>query len=285
MRTYHDCTACIVKQTIACVRKVTDDPSIQDQLLRETFSMLSNFDYSEPPAVMASRVHARLQELTGESNPYRAEKARSNWFALKLYPWLEARVEEAENQAEMALRYAIAGNIIDLGANTNLRYKEIHEALQHAASAPIHADTQAFFEEAARAKRILYLIDNAGEIVFDKLLIKALGAHKVTAAVRGHPILNDATMIDALATGLSKEVKVIDNGSRAPGTLLSSCSEHFRRTFEEADMVVAKGQGNYESLNQVNKSIFFIMKVKCEVVAKDLGLEVGDIVLHNKTEI
>jgi uncharacterized protein with ATP-grasp and redox domains len=131
----------------------------------------------------------------------------------------------------------------------------------------------------SRAEDILYLGDNAGEIVFDRLLIEQLPCEKITFVVKGRPILNDAVMEDAQIVGLTDMVDVIDNGSDAPGTILESCSETFRRRFDQSDLIIAKGQGNYETLSEVDKNIFFLVRPKCSVLARHLGREIGSLVL------
>jgi hypothetical protein len=134
------------------------------------------------------------------------------------------------------------------------------------------------------AKNILFLGDNAGEIVFDKLLIEQMPMDKISYAVKGFPIINDATMEDAIDTGMTGLVKVLDNGCDAPGTILELCSEKFQEVFRQADLVIAKGQGNYETLSGVNdKDIFFLLKVKCPVIAQDLECECGSIVVKRIT--
>jgi uncharacterized protein with ATP-grasp and redox domains len=134
------------------------------------------------------------------------------------------------------------------------------------------------------AREILYIADNAGEIVFDRLLIERLPIEKVTVAVKGSPVINDVTMEDALVAGLPRIVEVIDNGSDAPGTILESCSGYFQERFEKADLVIAKGQGNYETLSDIDKNIFFILKAKCPVIARDIGCEVGQMIFQ-KTKV
>ena len=130
------------------------------------------------------------------------------------------------------------------------------------------------------AARVLYLADNAGEIACDRLLIERLGPARITLAVKGSPVLNDATRVDAEAVGLAAIVEVVDNGSDAPGTILADCSEAFRRRFAEADLILAKGQGNYETLSNAAADIFFILKAKCPVIARDLGCRVGSLILR-----
>ena len=134
------------------------------------------------------------------------------------------------------------------------------------------------------AKDILYLGDNAGEIVFDRLFIEQMPHEKVTYVVRGEPIINDVTIEDAREVDMFDLVDVIDNGSDAPGTILETCSHEFQQRFASSDLVIAKGQGNYETLSDVNKRIFFLLQVKCPVIAKDIGFEVGSFIVKANTE-
>ncbi|MCK5255186.1 MAG: DUF89 family protein, partial [Deltaproteobacteria bacterium] len=124
--------------------------------------------------------------------------------------------------------------------------------------------------------------DNAGEIVFDRLFIEQLPREKVTYVVRGEPIINDVTIEDAREVDMFELVDVIDNGSDAPGTILETCSHEFQKRFASSDLVIAKGQGNYETLSDINKRIFFLLQVKCPVIAKDIGFEVGSFVVKAK---
>jgi uncharacterized protein with ATP-grasp and redox domains len=132
------------------------------------------------------------------------------------------------------------------------------------------------------AEDILYLGDNAGEIVLDRLLIERLPCDKITFVVKGAPILNDALLEDARAVGLADIVRVIDNGSDAPGTILDDCSEEFCRRFEDVDLVISKGQGNFETLSDVERDVFFMLQPKCNVLAEHLGREMGSLVLLHK---
>ena len=280
MRTFFDCIPCFVRQSLDSVRMLTDDEAIHEQLLREVLRALGKMDLRQSPPAMAQRIHRLIRELTGESDPYRAAKDRFNRLALDIYPKLKARVKRSADPLATAIRLAIAGNVIDLGVNNHLGDEEVHEAIDHALKAPFDADVAAFAEATSSARTILYLADNAGEIVFDKLLIEQMPLKTVTVAIKGSPIINDATMEDAEASGLAGLVEVVDNGSDAPGTILEDCSEAFRQRFDEADLVVAKGQGNYETLSDVEKDIFFILKAKCPVIARDLGCPMGSLILR-----
>ncbi len=129
------------------------------------------------------------------------------------------------------------------------------------------------------AEKILYLADNAGEIAFDRLLIELMPTDKVILVVKGSPVINDATREDAEMVGLTELVNIIDNGSDAPGTILSDCSKEFIEYYNDADLIIAKGQGNYESLNDRTENIFFLLKAKCPVIARDIGCYIGDLIL------
>jgi len=282
MRTFFDCIPCFVRQSLDAVRMVTSDEAVHEQLLREVLEMLSGMDLQQSPPQMAQLIHRRIRQLSGEGDPYRRAKERLNRLALDVYPQLERRVQEAPEPLEVAARLAIAGNIMDLGVDNHLSDERIHEAIDHALDAPLDADLPEFAEVVEGATSILYLADNAGEIVFDRLLIEQLPREKVIVAVKGSPIINDATMSDARAAGLTELVEVIDNGSDAPGTILADCSEAFRQRFDQADVVIAKGQGNYETLSDVDKDIYYILNAKCAVIARDLGCQVGSLILRRR---
>jgi len=157
---------------------------------------------------------------------------------------------------------------------------DINGVVEHALACPLDGDVEGFADAVSTANSILYLADNAGEIVLDRLLIERLPIEKLTVAVRGVPVINDATMTDARDAGITELVTVIDNGSDVPGTMLEACSASFRSQFDEADLIISKGVGNFETLNDVEKRMFFLLKVKCSVIAEELGVEVGSLVLH-----
>lgn len=275
MRTYLDCVPCFVRQAIDSARRVTDSAAVHEQLLRETLAVAAEMPFDQPPPIMGQLIHRRIRELTGLRDPYREAKRKANEFALRLYPGLKRKVEQAEDPFALAATLAIAGNIVDLGVKSHLPDEEVHAAIAEALeTAPDSAAIEDLREAVKQARSILYLADNAGEIVFDRLLIEQMPLEKIAIAVKGLPIINDATWDDAQAAGLTELVEVTDNGSDIPGTVLESCSEAFRNRFEAADLVIAKGQGNYETLNDCRKrGLFFLLKVKCAVIARDIAGE------------
>ena len=280
MKTFFDCIPCFVRQALDSVRLVTDDEVVHERLLREVLRAASEMDLRQSPPAMGQHIHQLIRRLTRQRDPYGEIKQRHNRLALELYPKLRALVRGSGSPLETALRLAIAGNVIDLGVNARLDESSVSEAIEGALSAPLNGDVGAFAEAVSSARRILYLADNAGEIAFDRLLIEQMPVEKVTLAVRGAPVINDATMVDAQVAGIPGLVEVIDNGSDAPGTILEDCSPEFRRRFDRADLIVAKGQGNYETLGDVPKDIFFVLKAKCPVIARHLGCHVGSLVLQ-----
>lgn len=262
---------------------VTDDPQVHEQMIREVFRWISEMDLSVSPPALAARIHARLREISGVDDPYEQEKKQHNELALELLPEFRRQIRASADPLMTAAHIAIAGNIIDLGAKSGIETAHIMDSFQQAVDKDLTGDIAAFKDAVSRAERILYLADNAGEIVCDRLLIEQLGPERVTVAVRGRPVINDATLIDARTAGLDTITTVIDNGAAAPGTILQECSEEFRTTFENAELIISKGQGNFESLNESEKNIFFLFKVNCPVVANESGLPLGSHVLrHNK---
>jgi len=281
MRTFFDCIPCFVRQALDSARRSTEDEALHEQVLRETLRAISDMDLRESPPAMGHRIHRFIRERVGERDPYREMKDRSNRLALELYPALELRVERSSDPLETAARLAIAGNVMDVAVKGTVDRTNVTEEIENALTCPLDGDIGAFTSAVLEANSILYLTDNAGEIVLDRLLIERLPVEKVTVAVRGGPVINDATMVDARAAGITEVVDVIDNGADVPGTILDECSAAFRSRFDDADLIVAKGQGNYETLSDVEKRVFFLLKVKCPVIARDIGSEVGSLVLHS----
>lgn len=275
MQTALECIPCFARQALQAARFVTDDPRVHERLLRDVLRWAADMDLAQCPPAVAQRLHRRLRELAGVEDPYRAVKDRFNRMAMDMLDELGDKVRRADDPLVMALRLAIAGNVIDLGVDGELTEDDARRAVAAVLDEPFHGDVERFRRTAESAGSILYLADNAGEIVFDRLLVERLATDRVTLVVRGGAVLNDVTIEDARAVGLTEIVEVIDNGSDAPGTILDDCSEPFRRRFREADLVIAKGQGNFETLSDEPGNIYFLFKVKCPVIADHVGLPVG----------
>ena len=279
MRTYFDCVQCFVRQALDAARLLSTDEKIHEQVLRRVLSLSSKMDFYKSPPEKGQRIHRLIREFLRDDDPYRQIKDRSNRLAMKLYPELKMKIEQSSDPLETAMRFAIAGNIIDLGVNSQLDESIIYKTIEDSMKNALFPNTINDFRDAVNlATDILYLGDNAGEIVFDRLLIEQLPYEKVTFVVRGSPVINDATLVDARFAGITDIVEVIDNGSDAPGTILEDCSPAFCARFEKADLIIAKGQGNYESLSDIKKNILFVLIAKCPVIARDIGCDVGSLV-------
>ena len=281
MQIFLDCIPCFIRQALDAARLTTDDKRIHEQVVREVIILAKDLDMSQSPPVMGQKIHRLIRELVGTEDPYRGVKEQFNNAALHLYPKMRKYIIESPNMLETAIRLAIAGNIIDFGVNSKLQENELEKTIIECLAAEFTDMQLDPFQQAInQANEILYIADNAGEIIFDRLLIEQLPTEKVVVAVKGSPVINDATMEDAILAGLPRIVDVIDNGSDGPGTILETCSEVFVDRFEEADLVIAKGQGNYETLSDKDKNIFFVLKAKCPVIAQDLGCEVGEMIFR-----
>ena len=283
MKTSYDCIPCFIRQALAAVRLATSDEKIHEQVLRGVLAAASKMKLDQSPPVMGQYIHKLIRELSGHDDPYKKIKDRFNNFALKLYPDLKQRIQSSSNPMDTAVRIAIAGNIIDFGVNLQLDRSVISDTIEQALSAQVFGNIEVLCDSIDSAENILYLGDNCGEIVFDRLLIEQLPVHKVTFVVRGGPIINDATMADARETGMTELVTVMDNGSNVPGTVLEKCSKEFRECFAHADLIIAKGQGNYETLSSCEKNIFFLLKAKCPVISGHVGCEPGSFIVKRSS--
>ena len=285
MQTGNDCLVCFMRQALATVRRCTADPREQWRIVSDVGGLLPNFDPCLPPPENAVHYYRLIAERTGVADPYRQEKQESNAFALALEAKTRELIGREQDPLLAALRFAINANVLDYGAQHRLD----RDAALMSCHRPLAVDHfPALRRLVERKAKILYLADNCGEIVFDKLVIEqliALGC-TVTLAVRQAPIINDATPEDARSCGLDALCPVIGNGADVPGTPLSACSEPFRRQFTEADCIISKGMGNFECLSEVEAPIFFLFMVKCTTVRQYLnhclagaGLEIGSSVL------
>jgi len=283
MRTYLECIPCFLKQAIEMAKLVTEDETRHKKIIDDVARVIPDFSLGCTPPEMARMIHKVMEKQMGEKDFYKQIKERSNHMALELYPKLKEKVHNSKERLLTAVEIAIAGNVIDYAAKNTLNIEEEIEKLFRADFSDIGKtvfDYNAFKGELNRSKQILYLADNAGEVVFDRVLIEEIPKEKeVIYAVREKPVINDALIEDALICGIDKRARVISSGVDAPGTVLKYCSKAFVQLFKDVDMVISKGQGNYEALNDEKREIFFLFRAKCPVIAKHADVDVGDVVL------
>ena len=276
MRTYLECIPCFMQQAFRTASIATGDEEKIKEVLNVLGEMIRSIPMENTPPETGNIIYQKISEITGVSDPYKKIKENNIKEALSLYPELKIYIENSDDRLLAAIRIAIAGNVIDLGVNKEFNIVDDLKKILKQDFAIF--DYEAFKDQLNNAKSVLYLGDNAGESVFDKLLIEELGK-PVIYAVREIPVINDCVIDDAIASGLDTVAKIISSGSTAPATILDLCNEPFLELFKNADLIISKGQGNYEGLSQVDRSVFFMLKAKCGLIAKNLNVLENDIVL------
>ncbi len=279
MKVHIDCFPCFLRQAVIALTHGTEDEALKERILKGLLPLIYQADVSKPPAYTTTILHRRIRQALG-TDPFKQIKSRYNRIALGLYPSLKEVISKSSDPLWTAARLAIAGNIIDFGIFTSV---DIEGAISKALNSPIDVDDYDEFKDAIEdVDEIFYLIDNAGEIVFDRLLIETLKTmgKRVTAVVKGSPVINDSTISDAKEVDLDRVCPVIDNSSDAVGTILEWTSPSFRKGFNNSPMVISKGQGNFETLyNARKKDIYFLFQAKCDVVSTELSLPQGAMLL------
>jgi len=278
MKTHIECFPCFLRQTVIALKQLNCLQDLQQEIFHDVLSIMQKADMNKPPAYTTTFIHRTIRDRLG-LDPFRKIKSDYNTIAMGLYPELKEKVSSSQDPLWTAARLAIAGNIIDFGIFTSV---DIGASVANALKDNIAVDDYSSFNKAVReTETILYLLDNSGEIVFDKLLIEELvrKGKKVTAVVKGSPVLNDVTLDDAYQTNLTDLCEVVDNGSDAIGTILEWTSPEFQALFRTADLTISKGQGNFETIAGNGKRTYFLFQSKCDVVSKDLGLSPGSMLL------
>ena len=287
MKTFKDCVPCFFKQAENAAIISGANESDRKRIADELSQLIDKTSKEECPPYMGRKLYQLVTDITGKKDPFKKIKQVSNELALKLYPELKRMVRESESRLMTATLLAIIGNIIDYGAKESFDIdREISQLLNpnhDIASAYKKAifDFTQFKEALDKTDSVLYLADNSGEVVFDKVLIEELNKD-VTYVVRDNPIINDALKEDAIFCGIDKVAHVITSGCDGPGVMLQYCTDEFLELFNSAKMIISKGQGNFEALNtEDNKPIFFLFRIKCDIVAKHIGFNIGDVILSN----
>ncbi|MBW2040078.1 MAG: DUF89 family protein [Deltaproteobacteria bacterium] len=286
MKAYPDCIPCLLKFTTDTAKKATSNTDLLQEISLEGLRIILEHGFAAMPPQIAQAINRMIKEKTGVNDPYRKDRQDHNHLAMRLYPSLKGEIRNAPDPLRAALRAAAAGNRIDsvcLDEGVDVR-----GAIQRSLTEDFGIDHHEEIKEALRtASTLLFVGDNAGEIVFDKVLIEEIQRHHpqltVTYVVKGGPIINDATMDDAREVGMEDVAEVIANGDDAPGTILDQCCTEMRELFQKANVVMVKGQGNFETLEEEKRDrVFFLLQVKCPVIAQHIGTQVGDLALYCK---
>ena len=241
-----------------------------EAIMRQMLRIFSTEDFSQSPPMLGARMHAMIRDAIHHPDPYHRIKAKYNRLMMDQYERFDKLVKNSEDPFNMAMRLAIAGNVIDFGSQLQ---PEVMETINRVMDAKLAIDHSSQLRtDLEQADSLLYIGDNCGEIVLDKLFLLTLDVPVKYFAVRDSPIINDVTYEDAVLTGMDKVAQVITTGDNAPGAVWASTSEQFQRVFREADVIISKGQGNLEGLLDVaHDSIYFLLVTKCDLMAERVG--------------
>ena len=287
MKMKDKCLPCLVNQVI----KVADITKAKnrEQILHEVFAYLSSVDFNKTNPEISGETFRIIKKYLGNEDPYLEVRNYYNYLLMKLSKNYEEKISVSEDNFYQAMKYAVIGNIIDFNPIHNSTLEEIMDFINQADNLKFQINhIGQLKQEIQKAQTILYLGDNCGEICFDKIFIKEIKKQnpylKVYFGVRGEPVINDSIEVDAYAVGMDEYAMVVSNGDGSLGTVLERTSAEFQKIFEQADVIIAKGQANYECLSECDKSgIYFLLMTKCEVIAEDIGVPVKSLIcMKNK---
>ena len=278
-----DCLPCFVRHTIEVMRSFTVETGLADAMVRDVIRQMAEVDFALTPPEFAAEVHAMIRSRLGIADPYLQIKRDANRFAARLIPELEKRLEKSSDRLRQALLYSIAGNIIDSGVSAVTPDSEVMQSIEMAeAQSPAIDHSEKLLRELRRAEKIVILGDNAGEIYFDRLLLKELKKDNINYIVKGSPILNDALHEDAIEAGIDRYSRVLDTGVAIPGTVLRKCPPAVLQAIDAADVIVSKGQANFETMGEcADPRVFFTLRAKCHVIAREIGVPQGSFVIKS----
>lgn len=272
-----DCIPCIVNSFIRLIKLEKLPHRVQEETLRKLLRLVAEADYEKSPPVLGKEMHKMIRNQLNRTDPYEDLKKKNNKMMLDMYTEFEEMIERSSNPFNMAMRLAIAGNVIDFGPQEQL---DIFETIHKVVHSTLAIDDSKFLEkDLKKANSLLYIGDNCGEIVLDKLFLETINFPNTYFAVRSGPVINDATIEDAKMVGIDKIAKVISTGDDAPGVVLDLCSDEFKKIFQKSDLIISKGQGNLEGLIDVNQNIYFLLVTKCDLVGNLISTAKGDFVV------
>ena len=283
MKTYLDCMPCFMSQALRACRLATDDDVKIKKVIDKTAQLIQEIPMHYTPPQIGAYVYSYISEITGNSDPFLEVKRKNIDKAFELYDYFEKKMSSEADPLKAAVMLSISGNVIDMGVRGIINIEE--EAAGILDKFKDIPDLGYLRGKLDRSKTVLFLGDNSGEAVFDLFLLKQLENKKVYYAVREIPVINDITRKEAELIGIDRYAEVISSGVKAPGTVLDRVSGDFLEIFSRADVIISKGQGNYEALSEVERDIFFLLIAKCPVIARNIGTDVGTPLLLYKKQV
>lgn len=281
-----ECMQCLLNQALSlAVKHIKEDHDRFSFFMRVLHEIHDTVDENTIAPLVAGKIYRILRDFTNNNDPFCEDKDFYNQKAIALESDFESFISHSEDRLSAAVKLAAAGNVIDFGAIPDLEPSMVIRVIQETMNKEFPSSLlEMLLKDIEQAKTLLYLGDNAGEIVLDKLLIKEIKKSypelKIYFATRGKPVINDVTEHDAEIVGIGKYAHIINNGTDLPGTVLSECAPEFLSVFDQADVVISKGQGNFESLVGASKKVYFIFLCKCSYFEKKLAIGKHEIVLY-----
>ena len=279
-----DCLSCALKMASRNARLITENVELQKRIMIEVIKSLESINWDSIPIELAFIVNNVIAKVTGNPDPFKEFRKKSNDMVLKIYSELREMIKKSIDGLETAVKLSAAGNSIDFGAYVQ---PDLHESIKRAMKEQLAInDYGKFRERILEAEDMIYFLDNAGEIVFDKLLIETMldirskPFKSITLVVKGGPAISDVIPEDVKYVGLDKlpnvRIRCVSNGTEGTGPWMSS--ETVKSWIREHDLRIFKGQANFETYHDEADS-FFILMVKCPIVAKMIGVPIGSFVL------
>jgi uncharacterized protein with ATP-grasp and redox domains len=278
-----DCIPCIVNSFLRLLQSGILPDAEKEPAMRRLLDFLARADYRQSPPALGREMHRMIREVLKNPDPYKEIKEKFNTMMLGFYDDFKKMVQQADDPFDMAMRLAIAGNVIDFGPQHQLDVMDTIQRVVHAALAI--DDSPQLRGDLQDASTVLYVGDNCGEIVTDKLFIEIMNHPNIYFAVRGSPAINDVTVDDATTIGMDQWANIVTTGDDAPGAVWETASDDFRKLFLTADVVIAKGQGNLEGLIDVKHNIYFLLVTKCDLIANRVGTKTGDFIVKKTDNI
>ena len=275
-----ECVGCIIDQSLRVAKTINADKNLTSKIYQHVTELSKNFSFTLSPPEVATPVYQDMSKLAQKIDLYKEVKQLSTQKAKSYIPYLQNYLKNSKNIFFDATKIAVAGNVIDLATPTHF---DLHDELNKIFDTNFAIDnTDILFKKLQNAKIVVYLADNAGEHIFDKLYIQTLLSLfpnlNIYYLTRDKPIINDITYNEVLEDGFNNICNLVNSGVSSPGFLPNIANKESIDLYTKADVIISKGMGNYETLSEEKRDIFFLLKVKCSVVAKSLSLNVGDIV-------
>ncbi len=277
MKLHPECLPCAGEFGLRTIRRSVQDEKRVWDVLKDIMKFISYADSEWTPAHLGTKIMKLVSEKTGVIDPYKQDKIIQNRIAIEIYPKLKKLVQEADDPLRLSLMISAAGNVIDLGVSGEFDLNGTINKIMDIEFA--RDETETFRKKIQWSKKLLFISDNAGEIIFDRILLETIDSSvEKIVSVKSGPVLNDITINEIQETGIMNTAKVIETGSSSLGIIWEDVSSEFKAVFNDADIIIAKGHANIETLDDANREIFFLLKAKCNVVAKELGVPAGSFV-------